>query len=37
MRLHRLTGLEQDKIIAEYRELLVASPTSRTFSRATTG
>ena len=22
MRLHRLTGLEQDKIIAEYRELL---------------
>src|SRR5580698_370473 len=23
MRLHRLTGLEQDKIIAEYRELLV--------------
>jgi DNA gyrase subunit A len=24
MRLHRLTGLEQDKIIAEYKELLVA-------------
>jgi DNA gyrase subunit A len=24
MRLHRLTGLEQDKIIAEYRELLIA-------------
>ena len=24
MRLHRLTGLEQDKIIAEYRELLAA-------------
>jgi DNA gyrase subunit A len=22
MRLHRLTGLEQDKIVAEYRELL---------------
>ena len=24
MRLHRLTGLEQDKIIAEYQELLAS-------------
>ena len=31
MRLHRLTGLEQDKIIAEYKELLVAIQISPTF------
>ena len=34
MRLHRLTGLEQDKIIAEYKELLERIARSGRYSRA---
>ena len=34
MRLHRLTGLEQDKIIAEYQELLDADRRSHRHPRA---